>query len=91
MQETFSMTIDQLSSFAEMVVNRTLESLNLKRKTITLSEINKLYGPTIARMARQSLNIQWFPMGESNKCGLECFCSEFERWLTTKGLSIYSK
>lgn len=89
--ETITRTILQDSNRDIMMVNRVLESLNLKRKTITLSEINKLYGPTIARMARQSLNIQWLPMGETNKSGLECFCAEFELWLTTKDLSIYSK
>lgn len=89
--ETITMTTDQLSSFAEMVVNRTLEKVHLLKDTISLAEISKLYGRTFAKRARISPLIKWYPKGSSDRSGVECLKSNFDKFKLTKGLSIYSK
>lgn len=87
--ETVTMTIDELSAFGEMIVNRTLEKAGLISDMISLFEINKKHGPAFARLARTSANITWYPKGKSNRAGLECTKIDYDKFRFNKDLNIY--
>lgn len=91
MSDTITITINELSAFADMTAQRTLEKAGLLSDMISLFEINKKHGPTFARSARNSANITWFPKGKSNRSGLECTRIEYDKFRFNKDLNIYNK
>lgn len=87
--DTITMTIDELSAFADMIVSRTLEKAGLISDMVSLFEINKKHGPTFAKSARLSPNITWYPKGKSNRSGLECTRVDYDKFRFNKDLNIY--
>jgi hypothetical protein len=66
---------------ATKAVEEVLEKLNLTKEYITLKEIRTLYGRKVAKSARISEMIEWFPMEVQGGSSVYCKKSEFTNFL----------
>lgn len=65
--------MNEFRQIVESTVDVVLQKMNVVPEIITLSQIKKLYGRALAKSARESRQIEWFPMGRRGK-GVEVYC-----------------
>ena len=74
---------------AQMGATMALQQAGVIKTTITLAEIKRLHGQSVAADARLSTAITWVPMGKGGRTsGVYCQRAEFEKYLFTRDFSF---
>lgn len=74
---------------AQMGATMALQQAGVIKTTITLAEIKRLHGATVASEARTSPAITWVPVGKGGRTsGVYCQRAEFEKYLFTRDFSF---
>jgi len=80
--------LDRLSDLmlrsAQLGAKMALQEAGVIKNTITLAEIKKMHGESLARESRLSPKIKWLPIGKGGiTSGVFCSRTEFEKFLFT--------
>ncbi len=70
---------------------RALEEVGITKKIISLAQVRRLYGSSVALEARMSPKIKWIPKSESGvKAGVFCEMAQFDNFLFNKDFKFYA-
>ena len=83
---------DLMLRSAQMGAKMALQEAGVIKNTVTLAEVKKLHGRTIAREARMSDKIAWMPLSKSNP-GSQVYClrTELEKYLFRREFDFTKK
>lgn len=91
-----TLSLDQFNNAlieaAKMGSRITLQEAGLLKNTITLAEVRKQHGPTLANTARMSAAINWKPYGKGGKTsGVYCSREELEKFILNRKFDFNHK